>query len=132
MVVHNVEVTVLATSEATVAQARSINPGVEGFPEQFTANGYAKKHPKDTDNPDIGFNLAVARALAELSAEYAQRAASEVHGSVEVSGVEYNPPKSPSYWSFKDYLQKYVTDAHQWTYDNPYSPLTTTINNYVS
>lgn len=131
MVVHNVEVTVLATPEATVAQARSI-PGAPNFGDQFTANGYAKKHPKDTDNPDIGFNLAVSRALADLAAEYAQRAANEVHGSVEVAGVEYNPPKPPNYWSFKDYLQKYVTDTQQWTYDNPLSPLTTVVNNYVS
>ena len=41
---------------------------------ELSATGSAKKHPKDTSEPEVGFNLAVARALRALADQYEKRA----------------------------------------------------------
>lgn len=133
--VHNVEITVLSTPEATVAEARSAQMN-DSLGENFTVNGYAKKHPKDKDNPEIGFNLAVARALVSLADEYAMRAAKAVGGSVEVGGYEYTPAPVPAPGiSIQDYINQayghsYFPKPSDWsiTMDS----LNPVISNYLS
>lgn len=75
-----------------VATVELTGPNNDGAPAVST--GWAKKHPMDAPNKEIGFNLAMARALANLSEVYAERAAEQVQGAVEVGGYVYEPEKT--------------------------------------
>jgi hypothetical protein len=44
--------------------------------------GFANRHPKDRDVPEIGAELAVARALSELAHELLQATADDIAGSL--------------------------------------------------
>ena len=66
-----INLTVLLDGEASVAEARG---GTFSNIGELSATGSAKKHPKDTSNSEVGFNLAVARALRALADQYEKRA----------------------------------------------------------
>ena len=57
----------------THAEARLRTEG-----EQFSARGTAYRHPGDVDVPQIGDELAVARALSELSHHLVHAAAEDI------------------------------------------------------
>jgi hypothetical protein len=71
-----VNLTVLLDGEASVAEARG---GTFSNIGELSATGSAKKHPKDTSEPEVGFNLAVARALRALADQYEKRAEQAQH-----------------------------------------------------
>jgi L-alanine-DL-glutamate epimerase-like enolase superfamily enzyme len=56
--------------------------------ESITGTGLARLNPDDRDVPEIGDELAVARALSELSHRLLDAAASEIEQS---SGVPAHP-----------------------------------------
>lgn len=96
MTTIHVPVTVLVTDEATVAETEFVQyPDAEHDLTPYRATGYAKKHPLDAPNAETAYNLAVARALSELSDEYARRAATAVNGTVEVGGYHFTVPTPP-------------------------------------
>ena len=66
-----VSLTVLLDGEASVAEARGSTLNNIG---ELSATGSAKKHPQDASDNEVGFNLAVARALRSLANQYEQRA----------------------------------------------------------
>jgi hypothetical protein len=66
-----INVSVLLSEDATVAEARGSTLSNIG---ELSGTGAAKKHPKDTPEPEVGFNLAVARALRSLADQYEKRA----------------------------------------------------------
>lgn len=66
-----VNLTVLQDGEAAVAEARG---GTLTGLGELKGTGSAKKHPKDTSDAEVGFNLAVARALRALADQYELRA----------------------------------------------------------
>ena len=66
-----INLTVLLDGEASVAEARG---GTFSNVGELSATGSAKKHPKDTSEPEVGFNLAVSRALRALADQYEKRA----------------------------------------------------------
>lgn len=84
MTTNQISVTVLSTDDVTVAQVIS---------DDVSATGSAKLHPNDEFVPQIGKDLALARALASLSEKFAERAALSTGGPVEVGGYEYEPEK---------------------------------------
>lgn len=47
---------------------------------QLTGTGIARRNPHDRDVPEIGDELAVARALSELSHQLLQTAAEDIEG----------------------------------------------------
>jgi hypothetical protein len=69
---QTIEVEVLATPEATVVEAKGGTYLETGM--RLVAQGYAKKHPKDTNDAEVGHALAVSRALRELADAYEKRA----------------------------------------------------------
>jgi hypothetical protein len=66
-----VNLTVLLDGNASVAEARG---GTFSNIGELSATGSAKKHPKDPSDNEVGFNLAVARALRALADQYEKRA----------------------------------------------------------
>jgi Domain of unknown function (DUF1876) len=110
---YNIPVDVIVTDEATVAEASFVE--YERARDRQTVTGYAKKHPRDEVNAEIGFNLAVARALSALADEYAKRAAEAVGGTVEVGGYEYEvvseAPANVSLWPFST---PYADNEDEW------------------
>lgn len=66
-----VNLTVLVDDEAAVAEARGST--LRGLGE-LRGTGSAKKHPDDSPDPEVGFNLAVSRALRALADQYELRA----------------------------------------------------------
>ncbi len=66
-----VSLTVLLDGEASVAEARG---GTFNGVGEVIGTGAAKKHPKDSSDNAVGFNLAVARALRSLAEQYEKRA----------------------------------------------------------
>lgn len=70
---QTIQVDVLTTDEATVAEVqgttyREANRG------DLVAQGYAKKHPKDENDVEVGHALAMSRALKALAETYEKRA----------------------------------------------------------
>lgn len=61
------EVTALVTDESTVVEVAGTT--LNGA-SPLVAKGYSKKHPKDNPNGNVGYSLAVARALRELAQHY--------------------------------------------------------------
>ncbi|GAB3440406.1 DUF1876 domain-containing protein [Streptomonospora sediminis] len=51
-------------------------------------HGMARKHPTDSDVPEIGDELAVSRALADLSRQLRQVAAEDIN---EQTGTPWRP-----------------------------------------
>jgi hypothetical protein len=66
-----VNLTVLTDKDAAVCEARG---GTYASIGELSATGSAKKHPQDTSDNEVGFNLAVARALRALADQYEKRA----------------------------------------------------------
>ncbi len=66
-----INVSVLLSEDATVAEARGSTLSNIG---ELSGTGAAKKHPKDLSDNEVGFNLAVARALRSLADKYEERA----------------------------------------------------------
>lgn len=69
---QTIQVDVLATSEATVVEVKG-GTYLESYPA-LVAQGYAKKHPNDEYDAEVGHALAMARALKELAESYEKRA----------------------------------------------------------
>jgi hypothetical protein len=67
----SVNLTVLLDGEASVAEARGSTLNNIG---ELRGTGSAKKHPKDHSDDEVGFNLAVSRALRALADQYELRA----------------------------------------------------------
>ena len=67
----SITLTVLLDGEAAVAEARG---GTLTGIGELKGTGSAKKHPKDTSDAEVGFDLAVARALRALADQYELRA----------------------------------------------------------
>ena len=70
---QTIEATVLTTPEATVVEVEG-SSSIETYRGNLKATGYAKKHPNDTHDPEVGHSLAMARALRELADTYEKRA----------------------------------------------------------
>jgi hypothetical protein len=66
-----ISVTVLLDGEASVAEARGSTLSNVG---ELSGTGSAKKHPNDSSDNEVGFNLAVSRALRALADQYETRA----------------------------------------------------------
>ncbi len=85
----SLNVMAVVTDEVTAVEIAGV--GVDGFLDRdLTATGWSKKHPRDNVNPDIAFNLAMARALQDLANKYA-RTAADIAGFpvvVDLDGVE--------------------------------------------
>lgn len=62
---------VLLNEDATVAEAQGSSLSEIGT---LSATGSAKRHPNDYPDQNVGFNLAVARALRALADKYEDRA----------------------------------------------------------
>lgn len=62
-----IAVHVMQDRDVTITQAETLS---------FKAKGSARRDPADGPNPAIGYNLATARALASLSAQYHKKAQS--------------------------------------------------------
>ena len=73
---RSISLTVLLDGEASVAEARGTTLSQVG---ELKATGSAKKHPKDPSEDEVGFNLAVARALRALADQYEKRAEQAQH-----------------------------------------------------
>lgn len=65
---YGIEVTVIQDDVTTVAFLNNAKSG------QYIDRGYARRHPLDARDPDIGHDLAVARAFANLADRYARKA----------------------------------------------------------
>jgi hypothetical protein len=59
-----------------------------GGPQSLTGTGLARLNPLDRDVPEIGDELAVARALSELSHVLLEAAARDIE---ETSGRRFHP-----------------------------------------
>lgn len=70
---QTIQVDVLATSEATVVEVKG-GTYLEASRGDLVAQGYAKKHPNDENDAEVGHALAMARALKELAESYEKRA----------------------------------------------------------
>ena len=63
-----VDLDVIEDGKTTTAAARLVIDG-----EEFVASGKARRNPQDPDLPEIGDELAVARALLLLARELGKR-----------------------------------------------------------
>lgn len=75
---QTISVDVLATDEATVAEVQGTTYQ-ESNRGSLVGKGYAKKHPNDEHDPEIGHALAMARALHSLAETYEKRAAERIN-----------------------------------------------------
>lgn len=107
MPVYELPVTVVVTDEVTAVELGSVNTPYTYY-DKFTKTGWAKKHPKDTPNASLSLNLALARALANLSDEYARRAAEETDGPVKVGDALFSHDVTHDYGEFDALLAKVV------------------------
>lgn len=94
---QTIEATVLTTPEATVVEVEG-SSALETYRGNLKATGYAKKHPNDTHDAEVGHSLAMARALRELADTYEKRAwdrinAKTVTTKFATGGIVANPPK---------------------------------------
>ena len=84
------EVTALVTDESTVVEVAGTT--LNGA-SPLVAKGYSKKHPKDNPNGNVGYSLAVARALRELAQHYENYAETSArlhdHSSVVLTAVDF-------------------------------------------
>ncbi len=76
-----VHLTVLVSDETAVveAQAPSFTENGEG---SVKGAGWAKKHPNDKPDAEIGYNVAMARALRDLADKYDSRATEAMNNPV--------------------------------------------------
>lgn len=92
---QTIQVDVLLTDEATVAEVRG-GTYLESNPT-YVAQGYAKKHPKDNHDAEVGHSLAMARALKALAETYEQRAWDRInnprHYTYATGGMLTTAPK---------------------------------------
>jgi hypothetical protein len=70
---QTIEVDVLSTTEATVVEVKG-STYREANRGHIKSQGFAKKHPKDSHDPEVGHSLAMARALRDLAEAYETRA----------------------------------------------------------
>jgi len=70
---QTIQVDVLTTDEATVAEVQGTTYA-ESYRGGLKATGYAKKHPNDEHDAEVGHALAMARALKTLAEAYEKRA----------------------------------------------------------
>ena len=70
---QTIEATVLTTPEATVVEVEG-SAHLETYRGNLKATGYAKKHPNDEHDAEVGHALAMARALRDLADRYEKRA----------------------------------------------------------
>jgi hypothetical protein len=79
-----IRVTAVVTDEVTAVELTGTT--VDGFDDtDRTSTGWAKKHPKDEPDEEIAFNLAMSRALQQLSNKYGQQAADLAGFPVDVA-----------------------------------------------
>jgi hypothetical protein len=69
-------VAVTFTEDETRTDARATVTLTDGT--ELSANGYARRNPVDPSKPQIGEEIAVARALSHLVHELLDRAAGEI------------------------------------------------------
>lgn len=95
MPTFNLPVTVVVTDDGAaveIAPAHIPHPnGTVDLLVHEPSTGFSKRHPKDEPDHLIAFNLAMARALNDLADRYAEAAAVDVCGTVEVGGREVAP-----------------------------------------
>lgn len=69
---YGIDVTVLQDEVTTMAFVTNAKSGVQ------LATGYARRHPRDERNSQLGRDLAIARALSDLAERYADKAESAI------------------------------------------------------
>jgi hypothetical protein len=79
---QTLHVDVLTTKEATVVEVEGTTYA-QTYQGNLKASGYAKKHPNDEHDAEVGHALAMARALKELAESYERRAWDRINGSGE-------------------------------------------------
>lgn len=92
---QTIEATVLTTPEATVVEVEG-SSNIETYRGNLKATGYAKKHPNDSHDPEVGHALAMSRALKDLAALYEKRAWDRINTKTTkfaIGGIVANPPK---------------------------------------
>lgn len=98
------EVTALVTDESTVVEVAGTT--LNGA-SPLVAKGYSKKHPKDNANGNVGYSLAVARALRELARHYENYAETSArlsnHNSVVLTAVDFDGYDTPNTFSGSGY-----------------------------
>lgn len=94
---QTVEVDVLTTPEATVVEVKG-SSSLETYRGNLVAQGFAKKHPNDSHDPEVGHALAMSRALKDLAALYEKRAWDRINANTTttkfaIGGMVTDTPK---------------------------------------
>ena len=66
-----IAITALVSDESAVVEVQTSSYSNIG---NITATGWSKKHPNDKPDAEIGYNVAVARALRDLADKFDERA----------------------------------------------------------
>lgn len=86
----SLNVTAIVNEEVAAVEVNGVTQ--DGFYDDDRKGvGWAKKHPTDSPNPEIAYNLAMARALQDLANQYARNAADIAGFPVVVDLDAYNP-----------------------------------------
>lgn len=90
----NSTLNVTAILSEEVAAVEITGVGIDGWLDRDRkATGWSKKHPQDVDNPEVAYNLAMARALQDLSNQYARNAANLAGFPVQIDLDAEGPDK---------------------------------------
>lgn len=66
-----IEINALVSDESAVAEATVVRgAGMGDTPPISNGTGWSKKHPHDTPDKVVGYNLAMARVLRDLADQY--------------------------------------------------------------
>ncbi|MBB6120047.1 DUF1876 domain-containing protein [Nocardiopsis algeriensis] len=84
----NVDVLVDGESDGDSACTRAEVGLVADDGTELHGHGMARKHPMDSDAPEIGEELAVSRALSDLSRQLRQVAAEDIGDN---TGIPWRP-----------------------------------------
>lgn len=80
----------IVTDEVTAVEVHGVD--LDGlYDRDHSGKGWSKKHPTDPVNPDLAYNLAMARALQDLANQYGRVAANIAGFPVEVALDAENP-----------------------------------------
>lgn len=107
---QTIEVTVLSTAEATVAEVKGTTLH-ETNRGDLVATGYAKKHPNDTHDSEVGHALAMARALKDLAEVYEKRAWDRINNPWKHVGYATGGILEPGKYEIKT---SGTTFDHEW------------------
>ncbi len=102
-----IALTALVSDESAVVEVQTSSYSNIG---NITATGWSKKHPNDKPDAEVGYNVAVARALRALADKFDQRAEKAmenpqvrldltgyVTGPMEFTYADNDPTKTTSY-----------------------------------